>query len=140
MADLALAATKIAACFPEEAEIYDFVAAATITAGQAVYIVAASGTVGVADANDAGKQQFAGIALNGGGAGQAISVLMRGHAYGYTLSGMDYFAPAYLSDTAGKLADAAGTMTVNIGKVLPLSDSDLTKVLYVAVDLLRVWS
>jgi len=140
MADLTVTAAQVAPVWPREAEIYALEAVETITAGQAVYVTSA-GKVGVADANAAGKQQFRGIALNGGGAGQAINVLKRGAVYGFTLSGMNYDTVAYLSDTAGALADAAGTMTVNAGRVMAINNSGtLTKVLYVSADWLRAWS
>jgi hypothetical protein len=35
-----------------------------------------------------------------------------------------------VSDTAGAVADAAGTTSQVVGKVVPMSDSDLTKVIY----------
>ena len=134
MADISVTAAQVGLVFPERAEVYTFVAAETITAGQAVYLNS-SGKVGLADANTSGKEQFRGIALNGGGAGQSISVLKAGHVYGFDLSGMAYDAIAYLSDTAGSLADAASaTKTVYAGRVVPMSDSDLTKVLYIDAD------
>lgn len=139
MADLTVTAAQVAACFPKQAEIYTFKAAETITAGQAVYLTS-SGTVGLCDTNAAGKQQFRGIALNGGGAGQAIDVLKEGHCYGFDLSGMDYDAIAYGSDTAGALGDGVGTLTVNAGRVAALPDASLTKVLYVRADWLRAWA
>ena len=139
MADLTLTAAQIAPTHPLEAEIISVILAETVTAGQAAYQTT-SGTFGIADANAAGKQQFRGIFLEGGGAGQAVSLLKHGPAYGYDLSGMDYDDPAYLSDTAGALADAAGTMTVNVGRVLALTDSAKTKVLYIDADWLRAWS
>lgn len=140
MADLTLTAAQVAPVFPQLAEIYSGILAATVTQGQANYLVAASGTYGVADANDSGKEQFRGLALEGGGAGQAISILKEGHVYGYDLSGMDYDDLVYLSDTAGKLADAAGTMEVVVGRVVPLTDSSLTKVLYVDANWRTQWS
>lgn len=139
MADIALVAAKIAVVYPEEAEIYDFIAAATITAGQAVFIDS-NGKVDLADANAAGKEQFRGIALNGGGAGQAISVLKRGHIAGFTVASLAYDAILYLSDTAGAMADAAsGTKTVRCGRIVPLSDASLTKVTYITADWLTNW-
>lgn len=140
MADIALVAAKIARVVSQLDEVYDGIAGETITTGQAVYWIAASGKLGVADANAAGKQQFRGIALNGGGAGQAISYLKQGLISGFTISGLNYDALVYLSDTAGALADAAGTMTVNVGRVVALSDANLTKVLYVTADWLRAWA
>lgn len=139
MADLTVTAAQVAPIFPEKAEIFDFIATETITAGQVVYLTSA-GKAGVADANAAGRQQARGIALNGGAAGQPISVLKRGHVAGYTLSGMNHDALAYLSDTAGALADAAGTMTVRLGRVVPLSDSNQTKCLYIDADWRSNWS
>jgi hypothetical protein len=78
--------------------------------------------------------------LNAAGAGQAVSVLVRGHVYGFTVSGMNGDALAYLSDTAGYLDTANGTMTVNCGRVTCLTDASLTKVLYICADWLRTWS
>ena len=94
-----------------------------ITAGQAVSIPTA-GKAQVADANDAGQHQFRGIALTGGGAGQAISVLKKGHCYGSTLTGSNADALIYLSDTAGVLSDTVGTMTVPVGRVICLTDAN----------------
>lgn len=138
MADITVTAAQVGICDPMKAEVYPFEAAETITAGQAVF-VDTNGKIQLADANASGEQQCAGIALNGGGAGQAIDVLKRGRVYGFTLSGA-YFSAAYLSDTAGALADAAGTLSVPMGRVVPLSDSDKTKVLYVDAAWATVWA
>jgi hypothetical protein len=140
MADIALTAAKIAPVDPDEAEIYDVIATETITAGQALYQVTTTGKFGVADANAAGKQQIRGIALNGGGAGQAISMLKRGRIAGFTLTNQNYDDIVYLSDTAGSLADGAGTMTVRCGRVVALSDASLTKVIYFDADWRSNWS
>ena len=139
MADITVTAAQVGACFPHSAEIVDLIAVEAITAGKAVYQTTA-GKAGIADANASGKQQFRGIALNAAAAGSAVSVLKTGHVYGFALSGLDYDVLVYLSDTAGALADANGTMTVNAGRVVALSDADLTKVLYVTADWLRTWS
>ncbi len=139
MADIAMVAAQAAICFPEKAEIFDFIAGEAITRGQAVY-QASTGKIGVADANVAGKQQFRGIALRGGSAGQAISVLRYGHVAGFAVSGLNADAPVYLSDTAGALADAAGTMTVNAGRVVALTDAALTKVVFIEADWRRAWA
>jgi hypothetical protein len=130
MADLALTAAQIALVDPDQAETFQAIAAATITAGQSVYRDSA-GKVGLADANAAGLQQTRGIALNGGGAGQAITVVRRGQLYGFTIA-QAYDAPIYQSDTAGALADAAGTLSVPVGVIEALTDGvTLTKVLFV---------
>lgn len=132
MSDLSLTAAQIAPVFPGEAEIFDMIAAVTITAGQAVYENSA-GKAALADADaGSGAEQFRGIALNGAGAGQAVSVLKRGHLYGFTLSSIAYDGAVWLSNTAGALADApSSTNAVRAGRVVGLSDANVTKVLYV---------
>lgn len=130
MTDIVVTADQVGAVFPDEAEIYSFIAAATITKGLPLYITSA-GKVDIADANGSGTDLFCGIALEGGGAGQAISVLKRGHVYGYTLTSQAYAAPIYVSNTVGTLADAAGSTSLLVGHVVPLSNPSLTKVLYV---------
>ena len=139
MADIALTAAQVAPCFPGNAELIDVVAAEALTKGQIVYQTT-SGTFGVADANDSGKEQARGVALETVGAGQAVSILKRGACYGFTVSGVNADAALYLSDTAGKLADAAGTMTVNCGRVTALTDATPTKVVYFEFDWLNTWS
>lgn len=139
MADITRTKAKVAVVIPQEAEIYDFIATEAIEAGQAVYILT-TGKVGKADAATAGKQQFRGIALKDVAAGQAVSVLKKGYVEGFSVSGMNADALAYLSNTAGALADAAGTMTVNAGRVRCLADANLTKCLYIEADWLRAWA
>lgn len=132
MADLTLTAAQVGPVFPSEAEIFDMIAAVAITQGQAVYQNSA-GKAALADADaGSGAEQFRGIALNGAGVGQAVSVLKRGHLYGFTLTALAYDGPAYLSNTAGALADTPSTTNaVRAGRVTAMSDANLTKVLYV---------
>lgn len=133
-------AANVQLVFPQWAEVYDVVLTETVTQGQAVYQLT-TGKFGVADANASGKQQFRGIALGGGAAGQSITILKRGHCYGFTVSSLNADAILYLSDTAGSLDDSVGTMTVNCGRVVALSDAgNLTKVVYIDADWLRAWS
>ncbi len=140
MADIALTAAQIAVVFPQEAEIVDVTLTEAVTKGQAGYQLT-TGKFGVADANAAGKQQFRGIFLKAGAAGQVVPLLKRGHVYGFTVAAMNGDAIAYLSDTAGALADAAGTMTVNVGRIVGLTDHGVfTKVLFVDADWLRAWA
>lgn len=132
MSDLTLTTAQIAPVFPADAEIFDLIAAVAITAGQAVYQTTA-GKAALADADaGSGAEQFRGIALNNAGAGQAVSILKRGHLYGFTISGLAYDGAAWLSNTAGALADAPSSANpVRAGRVVALSDANLTKVLYV---------
>jgi hypothetical protein len=140
MADLALltGATGAEPIWPEKAKIKPVIAGETVANAQAAYL-ASTGKYGLADANASGKHQFRGIFLQAAGAGQATSLLERGAIGGYDVSGMAYDAPVYLSDTAGALADAAGTATVIVGRVVPMSDKDLTKVIDIDVSYITVW-
>jgi hypothetical protein len=131
MGDIAVTAAKVGVVYPERAEIYSGIAGATITAGQAVYIVVADGKLNLADENASAETSACiGIALNGGGAGQVIDVLRKGHVYGFTVAALAYALPVSLSNTAGALLDD-GTATGLVGRIEALPDASLTKVLYV---------
>lgn len=138
MAEVAFTAAQIAPVFPDKAVIRSYIATETITKGQPVYILT-TGKIGVADSDAAGKHQFRGVALNGGGAGQAIDVLQDGECYGFTLAGnADTFV--YLSDTAGKYDDGVCVNDIRCGRVVCMSDKDLTKVLRVFVQWEADWA
>lgn len=131
MGDIALTAAKIAVVDPDKAWIDTYVAGVTITAGQFLYGIVSSGKVGLADEDASAEASWVlGMALEAGVAGQAISVLRRGKVYGFTLSGHAYWLPCSLSNTAGALLDTAAATNI-VARVVPLSDSDLTKVLEV---------
>lgn len=130
MADLTVTKAQVSPVFPGLAEIYDYIAAVAITAGQAVY-VNSSGKVDLVSGSAVGTAKIRGIALNDAGIGQAVSVLKKGAIYGFTISGLAYDATVYVSNTTGALADAAGTNSCVAGKVMPLTDKDITKVLYI---------
>lgn len=133
MTAIVVTAAQVGLVNPTKAIIKSYLAAEAITAGEAVYIVAASGSVGLADANAAGKYQCRGIALGAAAIGQAVDVCEKGELYGFTLDG-NYDTRVYVGDTAGALADTAGTKTMVIGRVSPMADKDQTKVLMVEVD------
>lgn len=129
MADLVVTNTSVGVLFPLKAEIHTWIAAAAITAGEAVY-QDSSGEADLADASVAGTAQFRGIALQDAGIGQAVNVLKKGHIEGFTIS-QAYDAQIFVSNTAGALADAAGVVSVAVGRVVALSDKDRTKVLFI---------
>ena len=127
MAEIALTAAKIAPVFtdPGLAEIHAVKLAETVTAGEALYILAA-GTVGIADGNDNDKDEAQYVALGGGVAGQIIDGLRRGHVYGFTVAAVDCGKVIHLSDTAGDFQVDAGDEPV--GRVVALPDT--TRVIY----------
>lgn len=114
--------------FAETAEIREMKEAETLAVGDVVYVTSA-GKVGKADANAAGKQQARGIVVKR--QGSAVSVLKRGYLGGFDISALDYDAQVFLSDTAGKLDTAAGTLSVPCGRVSALTNDSLSKILYV---------
>ena len=133
MGDLTVTAAKVGAVDPAKSDLRAGIAGVTITAGQVLYQIAASGKLGLADEDaSAEASQVVGIALNGGGAGQAIEYIKRGRVYGFTLTALNYGAACSLSATAGALLDTGATTNV-VGRVVALSDSGLTKVLDVDV-------
>jgi hypothetical protein len=140
--EIALTTAQIAPCFPEKAQIFSAIASSAITKGEAVYPVAATGKVAPADANGGSPlNQPIGVALKAAAANDVLDILKEGHCYGYTLSGMNYGDPIYLSDTVGDLSTAVGTVTVTCGKVAALTDgSNLTKVAYFNFDWNTVWA
>ena len=127
MGDITVTAAQVGMVDPLKATVKSYVALEAITKGMAVCIDATTGKIVPADENDAGHLQFRGIALNAGGIGQAIDVVEDGEGYGFTLAGA-YDDIVYLSATAGVLAT---TGSVICGRVVPMSDAALTKVLRV---------
>lgn len=129
MGDITVTAAKVGLVDPIKAVTQTVIAAAAITKGQVCYIDS-NGKANLADANAAGAIQARGIALNAAAAGGAVTLLKEGAVYGYTLSGVAYSGPVYLSNTAGALATSAGGTSVVCGIAVALTDKDLTKVLY----------
>lgn len=137
MADIALTVANISRVFPQQDEIVSVKLAETVTKGQAAYQLTA-GTFGVADANAAGKQQFRGVFLEAGAAGEVVPLLKKGYLNGFTVSGMNGDAVLYLSDTVGSFGDGAGTMTVVCGRVFVMTDG--TKISYFDAQWAQIWA
>lgn len=94
-------------------------AAEAITAGMAVRLDTATGKFTLANGSAAGEARIYGVAVKTVAAGMPVTAIRKGVMDGYALSGLDYDAPVYLSDTDGRLADANGTVTVAVGRVIP---------------------
>lgn len=135
-----LTGASVKAIFVNQAEQYPGLAGEALTNGQVAYL-ATTGKYGLADANASGKEQVRGIVIDSAGANQGTTILFRGHVGGYDLSGLDYGDLVFLSDTAGGLDDTASiTLSVAVGRVVPMSDKDLTKVLYVDSSITANWA
>ena len=136
MTAIVVTAAEVSVRRPDIAEIVTVVAAEALTKGLALYQTT-SGTFGIADANASGKQQFRGVSLEKVNAGEGLSMLKKGFLSGYTLG--TYDDEVYLSDTAGALDTAAGTLLVKCGRVVGSTDPDLAQLLYVEADWLHEW-
>lgn len=90
-----------------------------VTAGSAVRINT-SGKFVHGNATDTTNNPIYGIATRSVTSGESVTAIRRGVLDGYDVESLAYWAPIYLSDTAGRLADAAGTTTVIVGRVIPV--------------------
>jgi hypothetical protein len=118
MADIVVSADNVGIVY-NNAELYNFEGASgvTITPAQAVYFDS-TGKLVLSNAGAAGTAKFAGIVT--GTIGRGISICRRGVIAGFTVTGLAVGAKLYLSDTAGKIADAAGTVSKVVGAVIVL--------------------
>lgn len=132
MADITRTPASVGILFPQNAEIFDFVSAEALTAGQPVFMDATTGKVKYSDANDSARDELLGIALKSVGANQPVGVLRKGHVAGFTLAG-NYGTYVYVSNTAGELADASGTALLPVGQVVCVPDETPSKVLFVDI-------
>lgn len=131
MADLTSTAEQVRLVQVDNSEFYSVIASVAITAGQVVYFNTSTGKADLADASVAGTATARGVALRTVGAGQAVTIVKRGKVAGFDLSAQSYDDEIFLSDTAGALADAAGTVSVSCGRVVPSSETTIQKQLYV---------
>lgn len=115
MADIAVSNTP-SLIFPST-DVYNFEAASGVDPadGEAVYLNTAGALV-LSNAVDAGTAKFAGIVLRK--QGRAYSVCRKGILAGFGVSALNVGAKLYLSNTAGALADAAGTVSKVAGVVV----------------------
>jgi len=135
MSAITVTAAQVAVLYPSKSEIYSLEAAEAITKGQAVY-VNSNGKAALADASAAGTLITVMIALESKAAGEPnLSVLKAGYLAGATLTGLAYGDPVYVSDTAGGLDTAAGTVSKVIGRVAPVNQAgSIQKALYIQSD------
>lgn len=119
MAALTITATSVAAisCVTTQGT-----AGATITAGQVLYLDAATGTYKLADADGAAALRVpVGIALNGAASGQPVLVATSGSiTIGATLTGGIAY---YLSPTAGGISPVADIITGCYPTILGIATS-----------------
>lgn len=119
MANIALAtANRIEVV--ESIEQMTLPAAETIAPGSPVRLDTTTGKFTNANATLAAEARIYGIATGTHSivAGMPVTAVRRGVLDGYTFT-QAYDAAIYLSDTDGTLADAAGTVSTVVGRVVP---------------------
>lgn len=93
-------------------------AAEAIVAGAPVRIDTSAGTFTNSNGTTAPEARVWGIATVSAAANEPVTVVRRGVLDGFTLT-QAYDAAIYVSDTDGRLGDAAGTVSTAIGRVIP---------------------
>ena len=90
-----------------------------ITAGMAVRLDTTTGKFTKANGSTAPEARIYGIATKTVASGMPVTAIRQGVMDGWDLSGLAYDAVVYLSDTDGRLGDAAGTVSTVVGRVIP---------------------
>ena len=118
MTDIALnTANKVE--IVESIEQMTLTAAEAITAGMAVRLDTSTGKFTKANGSTAPEARIYGIATKTVAAGMPVTAIRQGVMDGWDLSGLNYDAVVYLSDTDGRLGDSAGTVSTVVGRVIP---------------------
>lgn len=100
------------------------VAGAAIVAGSPVCFDGTLDTLFPSDANDAAKDAVAGIATHTAAIGEAVTCIRMGYMDGWSNLPVPG-SLVFVSDTAGALADAAGTASLPVGMVVPVKATAL---------------
>lgn len=90
-----------------------------ITAGAPVRIDATTGKFTNAKATDSTEADVYGIATRTVKSGMPVTAIRRGVLAGFDFTNQDQNAKIYLSDTDGRIADAAGTVGRCLGSIIP---------------------
>lgn len=101
-------------------EQYTIPGVESITAGQAVRLDTSSGKLTKSNGTSTSEARVFGIATRTPEAtGLGVTIVRHGVLDGFDLSGLNYDAPVYLSDTDGALSTSAGTVEKVVGRVIP---------------------
>lgn len=91
----------------------------SLAVGDAVRLDTSTGKWTGANGSSSGEARVWGVLVSKDAAGAVGTALRKGVVDGFDLASLAYDAPIYLSDTDKKLADAAGTVSVLAGRVIP---------------------
>ena len=100
-------------------------AAEAVTAGAPVRIDTSTGRFTKANGTVAAEARIYGIAARTVVAGAPVTAIRKGVMDGFVLDALAYDAAVYLSDTDGRIGDAAGTVSTVVGRVIPGTASNL---------------
>jgi hypothetical protein len=92
--------------------------AESVNVGQCVRLDATTGKWTKANATDSTENRIIGILVSRDAAGAVGTVVRKGVLNGFDLAPLNFGAYLYLSDTDGTVADAAGTVSTLIGRVV----------------------
>lgn len=91
-----------------------------IAEGQRCRFDATTGKVALGNGTNAAESAPGGIAVHAAAIGEAVTIIREGIVeVGAALAALNFGAIVYVSDTDGTFADAAGTVTVAAGRVVP---------------------
>lgn len=93
--------------------------AESLAVGDAVRLDTSTGKWTGANGSSAGEARMWGVLVSVDPAGAVGTAIRKGVVDGFALTGLAYDAAVYLSNTDKTLADAAGTTTVAVGRVIP---------------------
>lgn len=100
-------------------------AAEAITAGAIVRLDTTTGKFTNANATSAAEARVYGVAARTVPAGAPVTAIRKGVMDGFNLDSQAYDAAIYASNTDGIMADAAGTTSLVVGRVIPGTSSNL---------------
>jgi hypothetical protein len=129
MADLTRTLARVRPLEGIEARNIPMIADEAIQAGQPVYRKA-NGRAGLASAAAAGTAKVVGVATTSVQAGRAFEAGHYIRMVGFDLAAIAFGTTVYLSNTAGALADAAGTVSRPLGSVHGMTDVAGTKFIF----------
>lgn len=117
---------------PDQFEGYDVLIASGADMpgdGEGVFFNPTSGYAQKSSAAVEATSIFAGVLVQKQGLG--ATMLVRGRIGGFDVDHMNYGSPIFASDEPGKLSDEPGTIELQVGVVVPMSDKQRTKVVFI---------
>lgn len=117
MADLTITKTRQV----EVIQQFTGPAVEAIAEGNACRFDATTGKITKRNATNAAEAARGGIAVHAAAIGETVTIINQGTVdVGEALAALNFGALVYVSDTDGAFADAAGTVSVAAGMVIPL--------------------